>query len=440
MAKQKKHEVPPSRKKMARVEREQLYNRIITITAGTIILAVIVMVVGGVIINTVITPKQPVVTVGEEEILTREFQLRVKYERLILINNMMTQLNNLELFADSPDFQAQIISNINQIQFQLDPLTVANSVINKLVEERLILKEAERLGFTVTEGEVDEILKESFGYFPDGRPTSTPLPTTAPTSTLSPTQLTLITITPTPTLIPTSTVDIQIEPTAESTPEDEGEPTPTSEPLPTSTPYTLEAYQENYKDYVDLLNNEIGFKEENLRNLIKIDLYRNKLLDELTVDLTPEQDMVWARHILVDDEETANLVLNLIEGGGDFAELAAEYSTDGSSMNGGDLGWFNVTAMVQGFSEVAFNTPIGIISDPVQTEFGWHIIQVLGHEIRPMDSYEFEQFREEKFQEWLERAIIDSDWVKVEGWEEVVPDEPPIPLGVSQYLQQFLNP
>lgn len=84
-----------------------------------------------------------------------------------------------------------------------------------------------------------------------------------------------------------------------------------------------------------------------------------------------------ARHILVDDKKTAEEVKAKLDKGEDFAKLAKKYSTDTSSAkNGGDLGWFGPSKMVEEFSKVAFNLKVNEISDPVKTDYGYHIIQV----------------------------------------------------------------
>jgi peptidyl-prolyl cis-trans isomerase C len=84
-----------------------------------------------------------------------------------------------------------------------------------------------------------------------------------------------------------------------------------------------------------------------------------------------------AAHILVEDEELARELLARIEAGEDFGALAEEYSQDGSAVDGGDLGWFNPDQMVPPFAEAVRNLGPGNISEePVQTNFGWHLISV----------------------------------------------------------------
>lgn len=84
-----------------------------------------------------------------------------------------------------------------------------------------------------------------------------------------------------------------------------------------------------------------------------------------------------ASHILVEDQATAKVVSEKLAADGDFAELAKEYSIDpGSASNGGDLGFFDRGKMVPEFEKVAFTTEIGSISEPVQSQFGYHIIRV----------------------------------------------------------------
>ena len=85
---------------------------------------------------------------------------------------------------------------------------------------------------------------------------------------------------------------------------------------------------------------------------------------------------VHASHILVETEREANEIFELIEEGADFGELAQERSSCPSAEQDGELGWFGKDEMALEFEAAAFSMDEGEISEPVQSEFGWHIIQV----------------------------------------------------------------
>ncbi|GAA1386550.1 peptidylprolyl isomerase [Peribacillus frigoritolerans] len=96
-------------------------------------------------------------------------------------------------------------------------------------------------------------------------------------------------------------------------------------------------------------------------------------------DTFAQAEQVEASHILVEDEKTAKKVAKELAAGGDFAKLAAEYSTDTETAdNGGSLGYFGKGDMVGEFEDVAFDLDINKVSDPVKTEYGYHIIKVTG--------------------------------------------------------------
>jgi peptidyl-prolyl cis-trans isomerase C len=88
------------------------------------------------------------------------------------------------------------------------------------------------------------------------------------------------------------------------------------------------------------------------------------------------QEEVRARHILVNSEDEAKTLLDQIKGGADFATIAKEKSKDPGAAEGGDLGYFTKDQMVPEFAEVAFKMYPGQLSNPVKTQFGWHIIKV----------------------------------------------------------------
>lgn len=83
-----------------------------------------------------------------------------------------------------------------------------------------------------------------------------------------------------------------------------------------------------------------------------------------------------ARHILVDTEEECQNLKSSIEGGADFAAVAAEHSNCPSGKNGGDLGSFGPGQMVKEFDQVVFNEAVGQVHGPVKTQFGYHLLEV----------------------------------------------------------------
>ena len=83
-----------------------------------------------------------------------------------------------------------------------------------------------------------------------------------------------------------------------------------------------------------------------------------------------------ARHILVDDESFCQKLKQKIQDGTDFADMAREHSTCPSGQRGGDLGTFGRGQMVQEFDSVVFSAPINEVQGPVQTQFGYHLIEV----------------------------------------------------------------
>jgi foldase protein PrsA len=170
--------------------------------------------------------------------------------------------------------------------------------------------------------------------------------------------------------------------------------------------------------------------EEAIRKMVKLDLLRQKAAmkdvkvteEELKKYYDEYKPKIKASHILVDDEKTAREIKEKLEKGEDFAKLAKEYSKDtGSAANGGDLGWFGPGKMVKEFEDAAYSLKVGEISDPVKTDYGYHIIKVTDKEEKKSfeemkDEIEFEVKRSKldqtKVQSELEKLMKKAD-VKV---------------------------
>jgi peptidyl-prolyl cis-trans isomerase C len=115
-----------------------------------------------------------------------------------------------------------------------------------------------------------------------------------------------------------------------------------------------------------------------------------KVYEDASKQITGEQE-VHARHILVETEDEAKAVEEELKKGADFAELAKKKSKDPGASDGGDLGFFTKEQMVPEFSTVAFSLEPGKISDPVKSQFGWHVIKV--EEKRNRKAPEFDQVK-----------------------------------------------
>jgi peptidyl-prolyl cis-trans isomerase C len=115
-----------------------------------------------------------------------------------------------------------------------------------------------------------------------------------------------------------------------------------------------------------------------------------KVYDEAAKQIEGEVE-VHARHILVETEDEAKAIAAELKKGADFAELAKKKSKDPGASDGGDLGFFTKDQMVPEFSAVAFSLEPGKISDPVKSQFGWHIIKV--EEKRNRKAPDFDQVK-----------------------------------------------
>jgi peptidyl-prolyl cis-trans isomerase D len=406
-----------SKKHIARLERERRQVRLIQWISIGVVSAVILTLAYGYIEINYLRELQPVAEVNGEKISTQEFKARVVMQR----NQLLNQYMQYQQYQQS--FGFDMSSQIQQIQSSLDaPTDIGQQVLDALINEALIRQEADRRGITVSPDEVEKFTREQFGYFPDGTPvpTATPTEVTVTYPTLSPEQLALVTVTPVPTEGPTATQP----PTATT-------PAPTATASPTATPYTLEGYQgrfdETLQAYLDM-----GLTEKQYHRLFETELLRTKLFDVVTADTPREEEQVWARHILVEDEETAKQVLQRLKNGEDFGKLAAELSKDtGSGAAGGDLGWFGKGQMVPAFEEAVFALKDGEISEPVQSSFGWHIIQKLGHTTVPLTTSAYQQARQTAFDDFLANLRDESDVTIYDYWMERVPTSPNL-----QELQQ----
>jgi peptidyl-prolyl cis-trans isomerase C len=159
----------------------------------------------------------------------------------------------------------------------------------------------------------------------------------------------------------------------------------------------------------------------------------HKAYDE-AAKANPPVPEVHARHILVPTEEEAKAALARVKKGEDFAKVATELSKDPGS-EGGDLGWFTKDKMVPEFADAAFKMEPGQVSDPVKSQFGWHIIKV---EEKRMKSFPpFEQVKDQAARYVVQKAQADlitqlHEGVKIERTEAAKPADPAAPADAAK--------
>ncbi len=443
-----------TRKHMARLERERRQTRWILIAFIAILVSAVGLVSYAYLDSTYLQFRRPVARVGNVNLTVAEWQARVRLQRRNLINQ-------LELYVQYSQYLGMDLSSQEQqISSQLnDSTTLGQSVVNTMIDEELIRQEAAKRGITASSAEVDQAIQANFQYYPSGTPTPSITPTGVFTPTLGPDTLAIITLTPTeaptavtsptpslsPTGGPSATLNPSTSPTAGPTATPSAAPSPTSSPtatatagpsptatgtatpLPTSTPYTLQGFEAAYKNSADELK-KLGLTDAQIRQLYETNVLRQKLFDVITADVAHTQDQVWARHILVADEATANAVRQRLLNGESFASVAAQVSTDTATKDkGGDLGWFGKGVMVPEFEAAAFSLKVGEISQPVKSQFGYHIIQVLAHTQVPLDSSGYSQAQQTAFNDWLKSARTEYKVETFNTWQNIVPTDPAAP-------------
>jgi len=426
-----------TKKHLARVERERLQTRTILIISSVVIGLVVILIGWGVVQTYIIEPRQPVVTVDGADVTTDRFQALARFNRAQLVDQYAQYYQFMQMFGGDTSSQSSFIQTLSQISYQLEPAYLGQMTIDSLIEDILDRKEATNRGFTVSDAEIDTALEQFLGYYPEGTPTAEPTEEIKPTSTLSALQMTLVpptpTITPTetlaelPTEVPTDTIPTTA-PTATSTTAPESGPTATTEVVPTPTEYTVKLYEDNMSSYLAY----VGISEADLRWIFESQLIRQKVIEAITADLSKEADQVWVRQIVVADEETANQVMERLGAGEDFASLATELSTDEATKAvGGDRGWVAVGTFDQLVDDAVFNLEIGQITEPIETATGWYIVQLLGHEIRPIPDTDYQQLLQLTYNDWLTAARTAAQVGIMENWLDRTPTTPAIPANMQ---------
>ena len=435
MSKKKKQQLDErelTRKEERLRVRDQERNRKLFLGTGIALGLALVAILIGAIMEFLVRPNAAAATVGEDKITTSEFRRRILLERTQLISRYQ-QLQLLEQQFGGQSFFANQIAQIESLLS--NPQTLGVQVLDQLIDEKVVLQEAAKRDITVSDADVDEQLREQIanerGFVTESQATATTEAGVEATATAQ-----LFTPTPTPTIDISSTI------TATAT----MIPTPTPRSIMTDTTYT-----EGVTTLTDGLKSSANMSLEQYREVLRANLITQKMSETIgEEDVSSTEEQVHARHILLRDREPTptptqvpadqptpeptatatelpegaptptptlgprtreetlaeitDLRKRIVDDGEDFGEIAKEYSDDpGSGAQGGDLGWFGPGAMVAPFEEAAFSLPIGEVSEPISTTFGYHLIEVLEKDdARPKDESQLQQERTQAYQDWLQ--------------------------------------
>ena len=470
-----------------RREEEEKQMKMLKIFGMAVCGIVAVCLLVAIILGIVNKPSRKVVAkIGDETIKLNEYQAAVSLQRSNMNNNYsyMQQLYSMfgmEMDASTREsYAAQMSDAYKGI--------LGQQVLSNMIDQRVMAYGADKEGISVSDDEVEASYRGMFGYHPDGTPTPGPTsePFEA-TPTVTDEQLAILRYTETPlpaeeedteatedvtaeepaeeaaaeTAEETAAeaaetaadaaeaaadaveetvseaaetveeaaedvaadVEKAVSDTAELIEEAVAEPTEAAEPTlaPTPTVYTEDMFKQ-YESYY--FANNFYYDKDFLKKEIKYELLQEKVEDMIETTVPRSADMVWARHILVETEEEALAALERINSGEEWGDVAAEVSTDSTASDGGDLGWFTEGTMVQEFNDAAFSQEVGTISDPVKTDFGYHLIQVIAHEEHPYTSSQYQTAVDNAYRKWLDGYAEQLDISFETDLTSVTPTDP----------------
>ncbi|OQY48305.1 MAG: hypothetical protein B6242_02800 [Anaerolineaceae bacterium 4572_78] len=402
-----------TKRRIARFQRDEKEKQKATYILGAVLALVVIVLLGGLTYTFLIEPNREVAQIGETTITLQDYQNRVRYERYLLDEQMLLLQSQFQQFMPSLGDQPELKSQFEQqFQYQLSQLQSMRlstdiSALDSLIEEEIIIRESAQREITVSDEEITQayngIAVARKGGYTESQAEETVTARKNATATAEQ-------FPPTPTITGTEILT----------------PTPI---LPTPTINTLEgeSLDEALTEWENTMRENTSMTPADLRKIVSRQLMRNKLSDSMGEEIDTTKLQAHARHILVDTEDEVFTVTQRLANGDDFASVAMEFSKDpGSAQDGGDLGWFTKGTMVEEFDNVAFSLPVGEISEPVQSEFGFHIIEVIAREERPLEGSDLDREKINIFNNWLleESAHAVKSWDPRDAPPEATPSFP----------------
>ena len=309
-----------SRRRVNKTSRDRVMRTWLLSATSAVALILVGLLGYGIVEKYWIVPQKAVATVGEYEITLELLQQHTRYRRMQMLNQYISYLDLLKYAGDQRN---QVQDLLDQIDKELqDPVMLTRSIMDELVNMHLILEESRARNIAIDEAEIETAIKIYFGYESGANDTSS------------------------------DSVDNIV-----------------ATQSPVATPYSREAYEENYRTYLDEINVDAGMSESVFRSLFASKLRTEKLRKVIGSEQELlEEEQVYVKHILLslDNLDAAVGVLAQALEGEDFDKLALEFSDDVSNADtGGDLGWVNENSISERLKSKIINTPIGNVSEPI---------------------------------------------------------------------------
>ena len=429
-----------------RAEREAEIQRRVILGVGLALAIVVVLVAVALIYENVISPSRTVATVADATITADEFRDRVRFERLVIIEKINSAADQLaqEQGLSEVDAANQAVGSDPQLadlftELQNNDL-IGLRILNDMIEDVLVRQQVEERGITVTEEDVNLQIEELLGFDSEANaialdPERTPEP--EPSDTPTPTPF----VSPTPE--PTST------PLAEGTAEVTEEPTaiPTVSSARTRTPeLNQQVFENNLERFYDRAESQADFSRSEVNAYFELQALRQKLAEAVLEEEFTTETWVNARRIVVATEEEAQQVLDALNAGEPFSDLARAVSLDAnSSSRGGEMGalpFDGTEPFTPEFLEAQFGMDLNYIEALAEGEAGeligpvpanleeggqgFQVIQIISREERDLQEEQIELKRQALMEEWLEELReARSEVIEIsDDWPELVPTGP----------------
>lgn len=403
-------------RRTSRRDRDQQNTRMLIAGLAVVAVLAIVTVVGGLVFENIVKPNTVLATVGDEEITRQEYW---KYQAVQLYR----QADEYQEFASQVEGEqrTQFLSFAASFRAQAAELSgstdISEVTLTQMVDDQLYLHAAETMDMDLSDEAVEAFTLQQFA--PEGVEIVTPYPE--------------------PTLIPeravwaTETAEAIATPVV-ATPQDAATPVVVASPDAEGTPSRDASIAEATNAFSMFQSDVFGDADITLdeynRLVARPLLARDLVTSSISNEVPQTSSQVKASHILVSTEDLARELRERTTSGADFAELARTNSVDDATApTGGDLGWFTEDQMVDPFADAAFSLAQGEISEPVQTEFGWHLIKVeASDENRALTDLQYQQAQDAAVQAYISDIRSDTD---IEADVPVIPTPSPTPSQFS---------